>query len=155
MTGDTRGYSLDVSEYLFRLTTESLRLLSNETKRYHSLTSMVNQLAGPGAAEAIAQHDVETLRQHLSKIPTKGPIRIHLHITKTSADNLIEAKKRLAKELGSSLTVGDAISMLLFDFVVDQSAAKLFSKLGVDEASQSCDRPSDGLEKTDNVVRLK
>lgn len=47
------------------------------------------------------------------------------------------------------------ISMLLFDFVVDQSAAKLLSKLGVDEASQSCDRPSDGLEKTDNVVRLK
>ena len=62
---------------------------------------------------------------------------------------------RLAKELGSSLTVGDAISMLLFDFVVDQSAAKFLSKLGVDEASQACDRPSDGREKTDNVVRLK
>lgn len=155
MSGDTRGYSLDVSEYLFRLTTESLRLLSNETKRYHSLTSLVNQLAGPGAADAIAQHDVETLRQHLSKIPTKGPIRIHLHITKTSADNLIEAKKRLAKELGSSLTVGDAISMLLFDFVVEQSAAKLLSKLGVDDASQACDVPSDGREKTGIVVRLK
>lgn len=155
MSGDTRGYSLDVSEYLFRLTTESLRLLSNETKRYHSLTSMVNQLAGPGAAEAIAQHDVETLRQHLSKIPTKGPIRIHLHITKTSADNLIEAKKRLAKELGSSLTVGDAISMLLFDFVVDQSAAKLLSKLGVDETTQACGGPIEVREKTDNVVRLK
>lgn len=155
MSGDTRGYSLDVSEYLFRLTTESLRLLSNETKRYHSLTSLVNQLAGPGAADAIAQHDVETLRQHLSKIPTKGPIRIHLHITKTSADNLIEAKKRLAKELGSSLTVGDAISMLLFDFVVERSAAKLLSKLGVDDASQACDVPSDGREKTGIVVRLK
>jgi hypothetical protein len=155
MSGDTRGYSLDVSDYLFRLTTESLRLLSNETKRYHSLTSMVNQLAGAGAADAIAQHDVETLRQHLSKIPTKGPIRIHLHITKTSADNLIEAKKRLAKELGSSLTVGDAISMLLFDFVVDQSASRLLSKLGVDEAGQSRDEPSPDRDTSDNVVRLK
>jgi hypothetical protein len=155
MSGDTRGYSLDVSEYLFRLTTESLRLLSNETKRYHSLTSMVNQLAGAGAADAIAQHDVETLRQHLSKIPTKGPIRIHLHITKTSADNLIEAKKRLAKELGSTLTVGDAISMLLFDFVVDQSASRLLSKLGLDETSSKCDGPGAGREKADNVVRLR
>ncbi len=155
MSGDTRGYSLDVSEYLFRLTTESLRLLSNETRRYHSLTSMVNQLAGAGAADAIAQHDVETLRQHLNKIPTKGPIRIHLHITKTSADNLIDAKKRLAKELGSSLTVGDAISMLLFDFVVEQNASRLLSKLGIDETIRGRDEPTEGQEKTNNVVRLK
>lgn len=132
MTGDSRDYSLDVSEYLFRLTTESLRLLSNETKCFQSLTSLVEKLAGPTAADALAQHDVETLRQHLSKIPTEGPIRIHLQIAKTSADNLVEAKRRLGEELGSDLSVADAISMLLFDYVVDKNASKLLAQMGID-----------------------
>ncbi len=57
-----RGYTLDVSEYLFRLTTESLRIHSNQTRRYQSLGNLVNARATAGAAGAIEQHDVETLR---------------------------------------------------------------------------------------------
>jgi len=151
MSGDSRDYSLDVSEYLFRLTTESLRLLSNETNSYQSLTSLVEKLAGSSAAEALAQHDVETLREYLSKIPTEGPIRIHLQIAKTSADNLMEAKTRLGDELGADLTVADAISMLLFDYVVDKSASKLLAQMGIEPTPNA--RKS--AEDSGKVVRLK
>lgn len=154
MCGDRRDYSLDVSEYLFRLTTEGLRLHSNETQRYQSLTSLVEVLAGPRAARAIAQHDTETLREHLKKIPTEGPVRIHLQITKSSEDNLMMAKRKLAEELGADLTVGDAISMLLFNYVVEQNASKLLAKIGIEGSglpTEGSDQPDDG----GNVVPLR
>ncbi|MDR7103946.1 hypothetical protein [Croceicoccus sp. BE223] len=151
MSGDSRDYSLDVSEYLFRLTTESLRLLSNDTKTYQSITSLVEKLAGPTAADALAQHDIETLRQHLSKIPTGGPIRIHLQIARTSADNLFEAKRRLGEALGTDLTVADAISMLLFDYVVDKSATKLLTQMGI-EPGESAKKSA---EESGKIVPLR
>jgi hypothetical protein len=89
-----RGYTLDVSEYLFRLTTESLRIsLQSDTALPVARTR--ERARHRRAAGAIEQHDVETLRKHLEKVPTKGPIRIHLSITKTSAESLTEAKRRL------------------------------------------------------------
>jgi len=151
MVGDNGDYSLDVSEYLFRLTTESLRLLSNETQCYENLTSLVERLAGPGAAEALGQHDIETLRQHLSKIPTEGPIRIHFEIAKASSDNLNEAKQRLAEKLGADLTVADAISMLLFNYVVEKSASKLLAQLGIDPV----DSAKGGSGANEKVVPLR
>ena len=42
MAGDTRSYALDVSELLFRLASESLRLRSNETLRFETVASLVN-----------------------------------------------------------------------------------------------------------------
>ncbi|KEQ54740.1 hypothetical protein [Sphingobium chlorophenolicum] len=155
MSGDSRDYSLDISEYLFRLTTESLRLLSNETKCYQSLASMVDKLAESRVSHALAQHDLETLREHLSKIPTNGSIRIHLKITKTSADNLLEAKQRLSEELCSDLTVADAISMLLFNYVVEQSASKLLSKMGIEGAGESSVAVENQPGDSGNVVPLK
>lgn len=150
-----QGYTLDVSEYLFRLTTESLRIHSNQTKRYESLANLVTSRATAGAAEAIEQHDVETLRQHLAKVPTKGPIRIYLRISKTSADSLAEATRRLEKHLGSELTVGDALSMLLFDYVVEQGTAKLMSKIGI--ASPELAENADNRDRDDGekVVRIR
>ena len=150
-----RGYTLDVSEYLFRLTTESLRIHSNQTRRYQSLGNLVNARATAGAAGAIEQHDVETLRKHLEKGPTKGPIRIYLSITKTSAESLTEAKRRLEKHLGSALTVGDAISMLLFDYVVEQGTAKLLSKIGIDEHKPPKTARGRGRDEGEKVVRIR
>lgn len=150
-----RGYALDVSEYLFRLTTESLRIHSNQTRRYQSLANLVNSRATAGAAGAIEQHDIETLRHHLEKVPTKGPIRIYLSISKTSAESLTEAKRRLEKHLGSALTVGDAISMLLFDYVVEQGAAKLMSKIGIDEPTSPKSAGGRGRDEGEKVVPIR
>ncbi|MFS0849764.1 hypothetical protein AB3M93_09910 [Novosphingobium panipatense] len=150
-----RGYTLDVSEYLFRLTTESLRIHSNQTRRYQSLANLVNARATASAAGAIEQHDVETLRQHLEKVPTKGPIRIYLSISKTSAENLTEAKRRLEKHLGSALTVGDAVSMLLFDYVVEQGTAKLMSRIGIDQPKPPKGSGGRGRDEGEKVVRIR
>src|SRR3546814_20631020 len=76
-----RGYTLDVSEYLFRLTTESLRIHSNQTRRYQSLGNIVNARATAGAAGAIEQHDAETPRKHLQErqsvvLGKRGSVRV-------------------------------------------------------------------------------
>lgn len=82
-------------------------------------------------------------------------IRIHLSITKTSAESLTEAKRRLEKHLGSALTVGDAISMLLFDYVVEQGTAKLLSKIGIDEQKPPKIARGRGRDEGEKVVRIR
>src|SRR3546814_12166173 len=68
------GFVLDVSGYLFRLTTECLRLFSNETNEHQTLVSLVAaRLAEPGAA---GRHEVRTMREHFAAIPTHGDVKI-------------------------------------------------------------------------------
>lgn len=141
MSGDQRRYALDISENFFRLTTESLRLHSNETRRYQTLASLINARAT--AAPKLEEHNPETIRSHLDTIPTKGEIRIYLNISKTSATNLGDAKKHLASVLGSSMTLGDALSILLFDYIVEQKASRVLQRLGFDELSENCDKPNE------------
>lgn len=153
MSGDSRGYALNISEHLFHLTTESLRLHSNETKRYQTLASLVNARAAHSCK--MEEHDPETIRDHLVTIPTKGDIRIYLSISRSSADSLVEAKKRLGDQLGSNLTVGDALSILLFDYVVERKATRVLERLGLDEPKGKCGEPNANESQDVNVLRLK
>lgn len=73
-----------------------------------------------------------TLKDHLVAIPTQGDIRIELNISQVSADCLDEVKDLLSKELETNLTVGDALSVLLFDYVVEQKAARVLEKLDLE-----------------------
>lgn len=153
MSGDSRGYALDISEHLFHLTTESLRLRSNETKRYQTLASLVNSRVAFSCK--MEEHDPEIIRDHLVTIPTKGDIRIYLSISRSSADSLVEAKKRLGSQIGSNLTVGDALSILLFDYVVEQKATRVLERLGLDEPKGKCAEANANESQDENVVRLK
>ncbi len=153
MSGDSRGYALDISEHLFHLTTESLRLRSNETRRYQTLASLVNARAA--YSSKMKEHDPETIRDHLVTIPTKGDIRIYLSISRSSADSLVEAKKRLGDQIGSNLTVGDALSILLFDYVVEQKATRILERLGLDEQKGKCVESNANESQDENVLRLK
>lgn len=130
MSADSRGYTLDISEHLFRLTTESLRLRSNETKSYQTLESLLH--ARTTSIARIQGRDMSTLKEHLVAIPTEGDIRIELQISETSADCLDQVKELLSKEFEASLTVGDALSVLLFDYVVEQKAARVLEKLDLE-----------------------
>jgi hypothetical protein len=133
MTGDSRSIALDISEHLFRLTTESLRLHSNEIGRYGTLATLLNERIT--ATCPLDDHALETIRDHLSAVPTQGKIRIKLNITKSSADDLAEVKERFARSLGSKLTVGDTLSILLFHYVACQKAASVMRRLGLENAS--------------------
>ena len=109
-SADSPDCTLDISEHLFRLTTESLRLRSNETRSYQTLECLLE--ARNGSLARIRDRDMATLKEHLVAIPTQGDIRIELHISQTSADCLDEVKDHLSKEMDTDLTVGDALSVI-------------------------------------------
>lgn len=73
-----------------------------------------------------------TLKEHLVAIPTQGDIRIELHISQTSADCLDEVKDLLSKEMDTDLTVGDALSVLLFDYMSELIAARVLERLDLE-----------------------
>ncbi|MCF8708380.1 hypothetical protein [Rhizorhapis sp. SPR117] len=139
MSAESREFTLDVSEHFFHLTTESIRLRSNETRRYQTLSSLIDSRILE--AKKIDDHDSDTLRDHLEVVPTKGAIRINLTISKTSADLIGDARNRLATQLGTDLSFGDALSILLFDYVVERKAAHVLSTLGLDEMRDNHDEP--------------
>ncbi|WP_232307671.1 hypothetical protein [Sphingobium chungbukense] len=60
-----------------------------------------------------------------------------LNISKTSAQGLDEVKNLLSRRLDSELTVADAISLLLFDYVVEQKTARVMEKLDSHESVSS------------------
>lgn len=127
MPGTSRSYALSISEELFKLSTESVRLHSNDTLRYQTLAQLLMKRLGQDAAAD--GHDPALLRDYLDKLPTRGSVRIHLNISRTSADSLVDIKKRLSREIGNRLTVGDAVAILLYDYLVERSATRVLSKL--------------------------
>lgn len=128
---DSRDYALDISEPLFRLTTEGIRLHSNATFNYQTLSSLIDHRT-PHVGK-INDHDTSTLKEHLVSIPSDGNIRIHLNVSKTSAKNLNEVKELLSRQLNSELTLIDALSILLFDYVVEQKTARVMEKLDLND----------------------
>jgi len=153
MTGDSRSFALDISEPLFRLTTESVRLHSNETRCHGTLGSLVNDWIS--ADDPLGDRSPQTIRDHLSAIPTNGDIRINLTITKSSADNLAEVKERFGKSLGSSLSIGDTLSILLFHYVADQGTSRVLKRLGLDTLKTTARTAKDREKTTGNVVQFK
>jgi len=154
MSGDTRAYRLRVSHCLFELATEGIRLRSNETRRFQTLSSVVNARAA-GRMSGFKEQDVPTLKDHFSAIPTKGPIPISLTITKTNAQSLDEAKERLAKLLGTDLTVGDAVSLLLLDYIAQAKADRMVAKFESGELSPNRDELRNKSQSDSTVVRLR
>lgn len=154
MTGDQCILALDISEHLFNLTTESLRLRSNETKRYQTLETLLSdRISLPCVLE---DHAPETIREHLSAIPTTGDIRIDLTITKSSADSLDAVKQLLSDGLGSEITLGDTLSVMLFHYVVGQKAARVLQRIGLDSSHDDVGiAPTSKDTTADNVVPLR
>lgn len=127
---DSPDYTLDISEHLFCLITESLRLRSNETRSYQTLECLLE--ARNGSLARIRNRDMTTLKEHLVAIPTQGDIRVELHISQTSADCLEEVRDLLSKEMDTDLTVGDALSVLLFDYMSELIAARVLERLDLE-----------------------
>lgn len=129
MVGETRGYTFDVSEAFFRLTTECLRLRSNETLRYQSLASLLEGITTAGAPK-LAALDTDVVRDHLVTIPTRGEVRLFIRMSRESADLLVDAKRALAVRMKARLTVADAVSVLLLDYLIAQKADNVMRRIG-------------------------
>lgn len=142
MIADAQDYVLEISAPLFRLTTEGIRLRSNETRLHESLSSLTIHLAG--GVRDMAAHDTDALRQHLKLIPVIGGIIVLLALPPRSVDRLRAIGTSLEKRVGHRLTFEDIISLLLFDYVVEQKAARVLDTLGLGRSDSPELRSDDG-----------
>lgn len=140
MTADARDLALKISESLFRLTTECIRLLSNEARAHESLSSLTLHVVGTDCD--MAAHDTDILRQHLNLVPACGDIAVLLALPQTDIDRLGAVRTSLEKRVGCRLTSEEALSLLLFDYVVEQKAARVLETLGLCRS----DSPDPGSE---------
>lgn len=154
MTGDPCNLALDISEHLFKLTTESVRLHSNATRCYQTLEALLGErLSIPCPLVDFA---AETIQEHLTAVPTYGSIHVDLTISRSSADNLEGVKAVLSKGLDTELSLGDTLSIMLFHYVVGQKANQVLQRIGFEVPPEGPHDPAAGVISTsENVVQLR
>ncbi|MEG8221871.1 hypothetical protein OSJ57_14735 [Sphingomonas sp. HH69] len=135
MPAAEKSYHLDVSAYYFRLTSESIRLYSNLDYKHVTFSDVVNSRSETVDQIAI-RYTSDDMKEHLRIIPTDGDKVLEFTILKTSADNIDDAVIMLEEALGSSVKFADALSLMLYDFVVEANSTEVLTKLGIsaDEA---------------------
>src|SRR3546814_11155584 len=102
-------------------------LFSNETNEHQTLVSLVAaRLAEPGAA---GRHEVRTMREHFAAIPTHGDVKIRLPLSDANAQALEEMRQALGRRRDTPLTIGDALSALLFAYVVQPHTPPILDRL--------------------------
>lgn len=130
MTGGKRAYDFQVSEYFFKLTSESIRLFSNSVLRHCPLDEVVEARVDR-ACELAESYDKEDFQAHLRLIPADGDIALSVTILETSAETIESAIPALKEALGESVRFVEVISMMLFDVVVERNATEVLTKLGL------------------------
>ena len=125
-----RALHLNISESLFRLVTESIRLFSNKHLRCSSISDVVNERA-PGASSIRDHYRPKSLQEHLRIIPTDGDLGLEITILETSVEAIDESIGELEKLIGSSISFASALSLVLFDFIVEENRTEVINKLGL------------------------
>lgn len=153
MPAAERAYRFEVSEYFFRLTTESVRLFSNAVLKHSTLNEVV-QDRSERARGLPADYKALDMLEHLRIIPTSGDIELEISVLETSARAIDDAIPALAHALGTSVQFADALSLLLFDFVVERNKTEVLTKLGL--TSEAAKRYRASLKKSPpNVITFK
>lgn len=124
------GCRLRVSEDLFRLTTESLRLHSNATFAHQTLATLIEFRAFEDLH--LHDHELATLGEHLSIVPGPGEISLDLDLAARSLGYLEALRTAFSQKLRTALALEDALSLLLFDYVVEQKASKVLKVLDIE-----------------------
>ena len=140
-----------VSDELFRLAAEAIKLRSIELGRFVTISETVATLLtarSPGA-----DLDRDSSRDHLSAMPSAGQIVIELELS-AAACRLLGA---LVADLSAQLTIDvsrtDAISALLFDYLVERKVTAALRHLPVEAADPSAVVERDPLAT--NVVPFR
>jgi hypothetical protein len=148
-----RVLSFHVSEFLFRLTTESVRLFSNRHLRKATIEDVLNDRAAK-ANDIPFQYRPASLREHLRIIPTEGDVEFEIQILETSANAIGDSIPDLESMLGSSVSFASAVSLVLFDYIVDQNRTEFINKLGLPpEEAEAFKRAAERY--TPNVVPFR
>ena len=153
MTAAERCFYLDVSEYYFRLTTESIRLHSNRALSHSTFSTVVNDRA-ENVTDLPERYESDDMKEHLRIIPSEGDTGLKFCILETSASCIDDAIPELEKALGTSVRFADALSLVLYDFVVEANATEVLTKLGL--TSEEAENYRVCLKRTtSNVVPFK
>ena len=148
-----KAYHISVSDHYFRLTTEGIRLLSNKHHSYYSLPMVIDERA-ERAYDIADSYDAEDMRNHLRIIASEGDVEIDFTILETSASTIEAAALSLGEALGQKVLLPDAVSLLLFDLIVERNATEVLTKLGLSASEAESYRVS--LKKKDtNVIPLR
>lgn len=148
-----KAFQISVSDHYFRLTTESIRLLSNKNHTYCSLRQVFDERA-QRATDLVDSYDAEDMRNHLRIITTKGDVAIEFTILETSAASIEVAAIAIGEAIGQAVLLPDALSLVMFDLVVERNATEVLTKLGLTAAEAESYRVS--LKRTStNVIPLR
>lgn len=128
---DPRSCCLRISEDLFRLTTESLRLHSNATFAHQTLAALIDFRSQEEVR--IHDYDLATLGEHLRIVPGLGEIALELELAPQSLIGLLALQASFSENLGAPLDLEDALSLLLFDYVAERKANKILQVLEIDK----------------------
>ena len=130
MVARKKECEFEVSEFYLRLATESVRLFSNKSRDMCVLGQLVDDRASAGSTLP-EYYSVENMKQHLEVIPTEGDIRLRFTILETSASSIEDAATILEDAMGTSVAFADALSLILYDFIVEENKTDVLTKLGL------------------------
>lgn len=153
MAPAVRAYRFEVSDYFFRLTTEAVRLFSNSIGKHSCLGDVVDHRSSR-MRDIAESYDIEDLQEHLRLIPAQGKVDLSLKVLETSAGAIDAAIPEIERVLGSSVQFSEAVSLMLFDLVVERNATELITKLGLTSSEAREYRPRLKRRVT-NVVSIR
>jgi hypothetical protein len=144
---------ISVSQHYFRLTTEGIRLFSNKHNQHCSFGRLIDERA-ERAVDLSERYEAQDLREHLRIIPTDGDVELEFTILETSADSIETAAAALGEAIGRSLLFPDAVSLMLFDLVVERNATEVLTKLGLTSSEAAAYRVALKRKET-NVIPFR
>jgi hypothetical protein len=88
------------------------------------------KLANSVTARRKPQHIIK----HLQMIPSKGEIPLEVEILESSSDKISTSSKAIEEAIGSSIEFADALSVIMFDFMVEANRTEVLLKIGLTSA---------------------
>lgn len=128
MTERTSRISGGISPELFRFATAAIRMHSDELLRFVTLPDVINDFTqrNLNLYEGLDKEDAEL---HLRIVPSNGDVSIDIQVLKTSMSSIEESVSLLEEILQTSVTLIDAVSLLLFEYVVHKKANDILERM--------------------------
>ena len=153
MTAGKHAFDLKISDAFFRLVTESIRLMSNRKRLIVSINDVVDDRSN-NASDITHVYKPDSLREHLRIIPADGDVVLTLEILGSSLKVIDGSIPVLEKAVGDSVSFAAAVSLVLFDFIVEENTTEIINKLGLDVADAEAFRAAAKRTET-NVIPIR
>lgn len=130
MAAQHHPIELRVSEFFFRLTTECLRVRSNEVLCPQNVGELVGHLLTLSGKD-LPPSEVTVIRDHLETIPSYGDVPLIFALDGAAAGRLANVMQALSGSLGTPVSQADAISVLMLEYIAGKKAVSILQKLGI------------------------